>query len=95
MTSKFMPPNRAMSAIVRSGEEEAIEHYQKRLVECNRDLIELPVRKYDFNRGFEYGIQWALDYLEELEKYKNYSHYGCHHPLNYEKLFPLDKGGDA
>jgi len=86
-TCKFIPPDKGVTIAMGLGEDVALDHYQNRIVECGQDLNKVPVSKYDFNRGFEYGIQWALDNLEWLEKYKEYSHYGHHHPLNYEKLF--------
>jgi hypothetical protein len=86
-TSKFIPPDNAIGAMMEAGEKEGLEHYQQRIIDCGHDLNKVPIDKYDFNRGFEYGIQWALDNLEWLEKYREYSHYGFHHPLNYEKRF--------
>ncbi len=82
--AKFTPPK---SVSIQYAEEKALEHYQERIVKCGQDLEKISVSKYHFNRAFEYGIQWALDNSEWLEEYKEYSHYGHHHPLNYEKLF--------
>jgi hypothetical protein len=84
---KFLPPDNTISAKMGIDEDEALKHYQQRIIDHGHDLNEVSVNKYDFNRGFEYGIQWALDNLEWLEKYREYSHYGFHHPLNYEKSF--------
>ena len=59
---RFIPPNRASDALLGDGEKRAFEFYKNKL-----QLIQQatgrkmgPARRYDFNRGFEYGVAWAL-----------------------------------
>lgn len=81
---KFTPPPKVIGARLRYCAKKALAQYKKRLVECGQDHDPF---EYDFNRAFEYGVQWALDNLDDLAEYRKYSHYGYHHPLNYEKYF--------
>jgi hypothetical protein len=63
---KFIPPDETITAMVQSGQKEALNNYHQLLIEHGHDPDQLPANRYDFNRGFEYGIQWALDNLDVL-----------------------------
>ena len=65
MTAKFIPTDKDIDRLLKTAEEEAYQDYDAELemLENKSSLI----HKYDFNRGFEYGIQWASDNRKDIE----------------------------
>lgn len=59
--TKYIPSSKAEDAILEGAEKRAVIAYHRAL---RRDGQNSPcIDVYDFHRGFEYGIQWALDNL--------------------------------
>lgn len=59
---------------VKYAEEKALEHYNAVLrVTGQKEISSLSVHSWDFNRGFEYGVQWALENTSWLDDHKEYS----------------------
>ena len=59
MTTKFIPSSRAVDILLENGEGTAYQDYDEKLEAMGSK--DSPIHRYDFNRGFEYGAQWALD----------------------------------
>ena len=57
-TTKYIPQSRAEEAILGGAEEQAVTAYRNALFQAGQKA---PIDLYDFHRGFEYGVQWALD----------------------------------
>lgn len=76
MTTKFVPADKAVDALLVGGEERALDHYNSALLDAEQKTVTLPhsMDAFRFRRGFEYGVQWALDNAEWLMRYKDYSY---------------------
>jgi hypothetical protein len=63
MTDKFTSSDPVILVLVRHGQDSAAVDYRTRLEEAGQNE---PIKRYDFNRGFEYGVQWGLKNIDWL-----------------------------
>lgn len=56
--AKYIPSSKYEDAILEGAEKRAVRAYRQTLRQAGQKT---PIHVYDFHRGFEYGVQWALD----------------------------------
>lgn len=58
VVNKYIAPTGEAEDSLFNAETIAINDYREQLDMAKQVA---PINKYDFNRGFEYGVQWAID----------------------------------